>query len=79
MDILSILQFLTAIGACLGVLIVACHKIYGFYILTFFQIIGIIYYLLTTPPQYWLVIQMIILSVFNLYGAYNWTKKGVGK
>ena len=74
---MDFLEIIVAVMACIGVGIVALHRIEGFWILCIGQLLGILYFMLT--KQYWFVIQMVVLTIFNGYGIYNWNKKGVGK
>lgn len=71
------LQIIAGVIPVVGVAIVATHRIEGFYILNFGQLLGFIYFCLT--GQWCFALQMIALTTFNSYGIYSWKKRGVGK
>ena len=74
---MDLLEIAVAIMTCVGVGIVALHRVEGFWILCIGQILAIVYF--STLGQYWIAGQMVILTIFNGYGIHNWNKKGVGK
>jgi len=74
---MDILEIIVAIMACVGVGIVALHRVEGFWILCAGQILAMFYFSLL--GQYWITGQMFVLTIFNGYGVYNWNKQGVGK
>ena len=71
------LEIIVAIMACIGVGIVALHRVEGFWVLCFGQMLAIVYFSILS--QFWIAGQMFVLTIFNGYGIYNWKKNGVGK
>lgn len=74
---MDFLEIIVAVMSCVGVGIVALHRVEGFWILCIGQILAIFYF--SVLSQFWIAGQMLVLTIFNGYGIYNWKKQGVGK
>ena len=76
MTIVNILEIICSILSIIGTLLIAIPRLSGLIILAINGVIWVIYFGLTN--QWYALISVVFVLIFELVGIYRWIDKGVG-
>ncbi len=71
-----VLEIISTLFVFIGVFLIAVPKIQGYYFMSVAQVGWTVFGVINNHN--FLMIQSVVLLLFNFYGIYNWRKKKVG-